>query len=52
MGEYRKGLADLEAGGHKRELESGQDLERRNQTSKRRDAHDGVAGEERAEGCK
>ena len=59
MGEYRKGLADLEAGGQKEELESGQDLERRKQTSKRRDAsardvHDRVAGEdgkERAEGC-
>ena len=51
MGEYRKGLADLEAVGHNRELESGQDLERRNQTSKRRDAssrdvNDGVAGED------
>ena len=59
MGEYRKGLADLEDGGHKKELESGQDLEWRKQTSKRKDApardvSDRVAGEdgkERAEGC-
>ena len=58
MGEYRKGLADLEVGRHKNELESGQDLERRKQTSKRREApvrdvNDRVAwedGKEYAEG--